>query len=105
MIYEQATIYFECHVTIDPVMPGPRRDFLTDIAAGFNFKLAKLLMDKGEESPKDSFLTAHSTSFADIKHSCVSIVKELQMSGFVVRRYKIEDAVIDSRNSDAFELL
>lgn len=100
-------LYFEAHVTIDPVF-GFDRDKAEDIARQHNFKLAKLVMLKGnisEESKRDTFMTSHDKLFLPIKERTIACVKQLKAAGFVVRRYKIEDTILDSRTNDIFGVL
>lgn len=104
MSEDQARLYFESHITIDPV-PEVLRSFAQRCASKYNFKLAKLLMDKGVDSPLDTFMTAHSRSRSDIIERTKLMVLDLQQAGFIVRRYKIEDTVVDSRSADEFGLI
>ena len=103
---DKAELYFEAHVTLDPVLDTERRKDLVSISENFGFKVAKLLMEKGgKESTLDSFTTAHSKSLLDITTRVLGIVKCLQLNNFTVRRYKIEDTVLDSRTTDCLSLL
>lgn len=100
-------LYFEAHVTIDPVF-GFDRDKAEDIARQHKFKLAKLVMLKGdisEESKRDTFMTSHDKWFLPIKERTIACVRDLKATGFVVRRYKIEDTILDSRTNDIFGAL
>jgi len=99
-----ADLYFEAHVTIDPV-PQEGRSELERLAKEYNFKLAKLLMDKNVPSQLDTFLTGHSKSFIQICSDMQNLIKRLTNLGYKIRRYKIEDIVLDSRIEDVFDLL
>lgn len=94
-----ATLYYEAHITIDPVEDW-RRNEVEGYAHNSGFKLAKLLMDKGVPSQLDTFMTAHSKDLEDIKHRTQLLIRVLHGCGFKVRRYKIEDTVLDSRHDD-----
>lgn len=108
----EAEHYFEAHVTINPL---EEHELLKgeEIASRNKFKLAKLLMQKvndtGEpilfRSPLDTFLTAHSKDLAEIQHRVKGLVKDLKENKFIVRRYKIEDTVMDSRINDILKIL
>lgn len=101
---KQARLYFEAHVTIDPVFDN-QRAVANTIAERNGFKLAKLLMEKdGVRSPStlDTFMTAHGKDYDDIFVRTGNMVIELLDAGFVVRRYKIEDTLLDSRHDSAF---
>lgn len=102
-------LYLEAHITIEPVF-DERRAQAAEIANRFNFRLADLLMkkraeDTEERSSKDTLMTGHSKSKADITHRLQHLVRALQSAGFKVWRYKIEDTLVDSRTEDEFNLL
>lgn len=100
--------YYEAHVTIDPIPNQRSLNKVQAITERYNFRIASLLMVKGGErtpSTTDAFMTAHSKSLDDIKFKIMGLVTDLQRAGFVVRRYKIEDIVLDSRINDELSLL
>lgn len=102
-------LYYECHVTIDPVF-GDEREKLNKIVTPFGFKLAKLAMkkDRGDnwnESQLDTFFTAHSKRYSDLQLKMTDCIRAAQEHGFVIRRYKIEDTIIDSRSDDVLNLI
>lgn len=95
----QAGLYFEAHVTTDPVF-GADLERLKALAQAHRFRVAKLLMRKREgglEEPHvdDSFCTARSTEWIDILNRTLLLVQDLGDAGFKVRRYKIEDTLLD----------
>jgi len=102
-------LYLEAHVTIEPVF-YERRDFASQIAQHHKFRLAELLMKKEREateerSDKDTFMTGHSKSKADINARTMALVGELKDNGFKVWRYKVEDTLLDSRSEDIWAML
>lgn len=102
-----AKLYFESHVTIDPIHEH-QKSFVEGLCEQQGFKLAKLFMRKDfkdHEHQDDAFMTGHGKDLLDIKQRTVDLVRTLQCSGFVVRRYKIEDTVLDSRHDDELGLL
>lgn len=106
---DEATIYFESHITIAPVF-DERREEASKIAQEFGFKLAKLLMRKNSNdayilNTDDTFMTGHSKSLSDISQRTISLSNKLHEEGFKVYRYKIEDTIIDSRHKDEFKLI
>lgn len=106
---DAADLYFEAHVTIEPVFDD-RRSLAADLAKGYGYKLADLLMkkryaDTEDRSSKDTFMTAHSKSLTDIRERTKALVLALQAEGFKVWRYKIEDTVLDSRTEDVLGLI
>lgn len=103
----RAKLYFESHVTIDPPKVGQKR-IVEALSRDQGFRLAKLFMRKGsrdEAHQDDAFMTAHSMELEDIRTRTANLVRNLQMFGIRVRRYKIEDTILDSRNFDELELL
>lgn len=105
-----ARLYYEAHVTIEPVF-DKRLEFACAIAKQNNFKMADLLMKKREQetesrSKNDTFMTGHGKDYADIKSNLINLILTLQLYGFKVWRYKIEDTLLDSRHDgDALMLL
>ncbi len=102
-------LYYEAHVTIEPVFDS-RRSFADSLAKTCGFKLAELLMqkrsvDSEERSKNDTFMTGHSKNYADLQSRLIRLVHSLQVYGYKVWRYKIEDTLLDSRNKDELRLL
>ena len=103
------TLYFECHITLDPVFED-KLETLKELCLPFGYKVASLLMKKREQdaptmSMYDTFTTGHKMKYEDAEASVKAIVPLLLKHGYNVRRYKIEDVIIDSRNEDLFKLL
>ena len=91
-------LYYEAHVNLAPVSPAGR-EALAGAAQPYGFHLAKLLMEKGRLA-EDAFLTARSGKYEDIESRLRWLVQALRERGYVVRRYKIEDTLLDSRHGD-----
>lgn len=89
--------YFESHITIDPVLDTEKLQQLKDLVKPSGFKVAKLFMQKGDPSNLDSFMTAHSKEYSGILQSTMGTVSLLKQHGFGVRRYKIENILLDVR--------
>lgn len=107
-INNTATLYFECHVTIDPVQPGPRLELLEKLAESCAFRVAKLLMRKGQEivpHGDDAFMTARSVHLEPLRFDLGQLVGLLRMNHYKVKRYKIEDTIVDSARADEYSLL
>ncbi len=96
-------LYYESHITIAPVIGQELLDF-KHICLGFNFRVAKLLMEKGP-SRLDAFCTGRSNNYTDIVERTHGLVMCLNQAGFTVRRYKIEDTIVDSNIKDKFQCL
>lgn len=104
-----ARLYYESHVTIEPVF-DEKRERAAILAQQYGFKLAKLLMQKRElDTPErsnlDTFMTSHSKNLEDILKRTSELVIALKAAGYKVWRYKIEDTMLDSRNADELGLL
>lgn len=90
-------LYYESHVTIDP---SDRLEELKVLCAPFKYKVAQLYMKKGEQlalSDLDQFMTGHSREFVDINDRQEQLIMALTEANFVVRRFKIEAVIQDSR--------
>ncbi len=103
------SLYYECHITIDPVF-NDQRELAAKIAGESSFKLAELLMQKRqddtpEQSKYDTFMTGHSKDYGVLHERMVKLLVDLRQGGFKARRYKIEDILIDSRIYDQTGLL
>lgn len=93
-------LYLEAHVTISPVIEETARAFIKDLVKPYGFKLAYLVMLKGnsaEPSKRDTFMTGHGKDIDDLAERTRAVVMTLDAHGFRVWRYKIESCVIDSR--------
>lgn len=101
----KARLYYEAHITIDPVAEGCREFVQERLLGPWGFRLAKLLMDKGVPSTLDTFCTAHGTDYVNVQLRVVGAVRALQREGYTVRRYKVEDTMMDSRTADVLDLL
>lgn len=100
---------FESHITIEPVF-GEERDLAELVAKVHGFRLAKLFMlreksDSSSMSTTDTFMTGHDKEFVPLKHRMLNLIEMLKERGFVVRRYKIEQVLLDSRVEDELEVL
>lgn len=89
-------LYFEAHVTIDPVSTS-EEVLLFDTAKNRGFTVAELYMKKntGLRSRLDDFMTSRSNDYDDIVYRTTLLVAELQAAGFSVRRWKIENTLVD----------
>lgn len=104
-----ARLYYEAHVTIEPVF-DVRLNALKSIAREHGFRVADLFMKKREadsetRSKHDTFMTGHGKNLEDLQHRMSLMIRSAQSAGFQVWRYKIEDAVMDSRHADELVLL
>jgi len=101
----EARLYYECHITINPIFCEAERATAEQVAKEFGFKLAELLMQKRKEdiperSKYDTFMTAHSKRYGDILDRMSRCCTALQNYGFTVYRAKIEDTLFDTKHGD-----
>lgn len=90
-------IYFECHITIEPV-EGERLTRFQEICSKYKFKVANLLMRKTlEKSKLDSFCTGKDKNFTNMKFRMNNLLNELKNNNFNIYRYKIEAILLDSK--------
>jgi hypothetical protein len=89
-------LYFEAHITIDPV-PEDKLDDLRQFVKKYGFRVADLYKVNGERSVVDSFMTARDTEFKELDIRTAACVAALTMLGYTVRRYKIENTLLDVR--------
>jgi len=97
-------VKYECHVTVDPVQ-GERLARLEEICKYYKFKVAKLLKETGVENDLGQFMTGHDQHYSDIHFRMHQLCLVLRHEGFVTRRYKIEQILLDSRLGDTEKLL
>jgi hypothetical protein len=92
-------LYFECHITIEPVEDERLAKF-EELSRKYKFKVANLLMRKSlERSQLDSFTTAKSKKFDVIYSAMMGLLSDLRENNFNIYRHKIEKVVVDSKIS------
>lgn len=101
-------LYYESHVTIDPVFDDLKyRVALT--ATKYSFKVAKLMLRRdathSEEYIDDAFMSARGNDYQELEARTTCLILDLKVYGVVVRRYKIESTLLDSRIDDSLLLL
>lgn len=90
-------LYFETHITIDPVEDDNQETELKRLVQFFGFRVAELYMKKGGRSRLDSFMTTRGTDYSDVHLRTLMCVNALRDAGYKVRRYKIENTLLDVR--------
>jgi hypothetical protein len=99
-------LYYEAHITIDPIL-DTELSMVSIIASRHGFRVAKLLMARPERSEhrEDAFMTARHQELSQIMRQTLGCFRELEQHGHRVRRWKIEDTILDSREGDTLEML
>ena len=101
MKIELDVIYYESHITIEPVF-GKNLEQLKEIVEKHNFKVANLLIQKDREitperSDKDTFCTAKSKNITELESNMNDLLLELTLNSFHVWRFKIEAIIVDEK--------
>lgn len=101
---EEKSLYYESHVTIDPVF-NDKLELFHELCKKRSFHVAKLLMQKKKSknfviSNNDAFCTGRGTESKELETRMLDLLNDLKSNGFGVRRYKIEKATLDSRIDD-----
>lgn len=85
--------YFEAHITIEPVY-GERLNKLEDICDQLGWRISKFLTYTNIDEP-NAFISYRLDDMADIYENTISMYWALINNAFVVKRYKIEDILLD----------
>lgn len=94
-------IYFECHITIEPVFDKDLEKFKA-LCLQHGFKVAELLMQKRKEdsperSQKDSFCTGRAKDYDSLFEKMNHLSQALKNNNFKVWRMKIEAILFDQK--------
>jgi hypothetical protein len=93
-----APSYYECHITLEPVVAASRAIKLAKICAKYEFRVSNLYMIKDDSRhTKDTFITARADLYTTLWNRMSDIRTELLDAGFLLRREKIEAVVYDYR--------
>lgn len=100
------SLYYESHVTIEPLHDPVDLDNIRGLCKVHGFRLADLLMQKRpedtpERSKHDTFCTGRSVDLNIIQLRMFELVYALHAAGYQVWRYKIESVLIDSKVDDS----
>lgn len=101
--------YYEAHITLDPIFDD-ELERCRQLCELYHFRVADLLMQKREvdtptRSKYDTFATARNRSYDELARDLRQCCEALTFNGFIIRRYKIEDTLIDSKFVDELKLL
>jgi len=101
MINHTTELYFEAHVTIEPLFDD-RLDEFKLLAKTKGFHVADLLLKKRakdtlERSRFDTFATSRGKDFDVLRADTLVLAELAKENGFIVWRYKIENTLEDVR--------
>lgn len=82
------SLYYEAHITLDPY-EGEDLELLKEVCAVSGFR-----------STVDSFCTGRHKDLIELHSRTLELLRALNARGFILRRYKIESALLDSKISD-----
>jgi hypothetical protein len=89
-------LYFEAHITIEPVTPT-QKITIGVIGQRHGFRMATFLLKKGSQAVPDDFFTGRSTDYDALHEKVLYLVDYLKQMGVTVKRYKIENTLLDVR--------
>lgn len=93
---DKSDLYYECHVTIEPV-EGDMAHILRELSIQHNFRVSTFVMHKDGSTP-DAFTSARDASYACMLTRMVAFISALREGGYKIKRYKIEDTILDSNH-------
>lgn len=99
-------MYLESHINVASDKGDGGMERIRQIAKAGKMKITT--MDGHDHLPstktKEIVLTGHSQTRLDIDHRVREVVKMLKSHGFKVTRYKLEEALVDSRVANVWGL-
>lgn len=102
-------LYHEVHVTLEPITGDAAVERLRSLAAAYRFRLADLILRKGGGRHEDDIFLTTRTVEPGARAKAEALTREfvaaLRSAGHTVRRYKIEDTVVDSNVEDVLGIL
>lgn len=103
-----ARLYYEAHITVEPLEAESfsYSDFADAIAQDHkSWRASKFEHDDVDNIADKWFLSAKCNELDAIKWAVRTMLADLRSHGFVIERWKIEEAVLDSKHGDDEEKL
>jgi hypothetical protein len=95
-VRDKSDLYYECHVTLKKFSNPELHSVLHGLAEVSGWRVATFEMGKdGQEA--DPFVSCRAQSYAEIVLKCATFVTQASR-WFTVKRYKIEDTLLDSKH-------
>lgn len=99
---KQSDLYYEVHVTIEPV-EQERYTLFKSLSSKQKFWCSEWMLKK--EEGFNFFATTRGKDYTETYNRMVKLIIDLIQNGFKVMRYKIEDTVLDSKIDDKLNLI
>jgi hypothetical protein len=89
-------LYFEAHITISPIGDDyVLRSRVEDLGRSLGFRMATFLLKKDDQDQPDDFFSSRSHDYELIEYQVEMMVRYLNEYGVKVKRYKIENTLLD----------
>lgn len=98
----QSARYYEAHITVQAA-EEVQWDHFAATARKYGWKASKFDEDEVDDMSGMWFLSARHPSYEFIASDIVDQIHLLNLTGFIVLRYKIEDTLLDSKLGDTLE--
>lgn len=104
------SLYYECHITIEPILDAQQLFNLSALVSKYKFKVADLLMKKRghntlERSEYDTFVSSRDIDKEVLRNRMLDLLEELKLLNYKVWRYKIESVILDSKFDDKYGII
>jgi hypothetical protein len=99
MMTDRSRLYYEGHVTIEPVS-GDKLINLIEVAAEFEMRISTFYLAKPDSPVPDAFISVRDESYASIAMRLQKACEELNRRGLIIKRVKIEDTLFDTKHGD-----
>lgn len=96
-------LYYEGHITLEPFEVGNYGYLEASMEAAcamFDMRLSTFAMFKDDQAQPDAFVSLRSDTYVDMCDRIGAAVTYLKDKGHTIKRYKIEDILMDSRRQD-----
>lgn len=95
MTKHHTDLYFEAHITVEPINDVAVRRNVVQVGNAHGFRLATFLMKKDDGPVPDDFFSARGPHYESLEEMVLSMVRYLGECGVTVKRYKIENTLLD----------
>lgn len=98
---------YESHITLDPWKTEEERDTLIEYGQQFGWRMSNWTMTNysTQETPREVFFTQTGLDRSSTEERMRFMLRCLHAEGYPVRRYKIEEILLDSKIVDEWNML